>query len=369
MAGQRSDERNRGSAKAASRRRWVWGAGTAVVALGMGVLGGAPAAWADELGNSFAPSVVSDPLLEQLQADEVSANAALVAQEVASNTNVLAGETSLESAIAPAFSGLADSSNPTSILDGGVNVLFQFNTLFLGTAENAFNSLLGASFDPATLTGGFGGLRGLMDLSLFGLTDAFQFSDDETKMLTGIEGTLPFPTAAELSALQAQELAACELLNNGLGAFNSNLVASEQAAETAALGSNTALNGLVDRLLNSDNLLLATGENFVTSLMGVEGADPEGVTASLLIPSDTGVFDGGAIGGFEGIFDQYLAAFSDASGLTSADITTAFAPGVFDPTAFMAAVDSAIDSNAFDPFLTALTGPVLTEFATVLASF
>ncbi len=319
-------------------------------------------------GSAFAPDLVPDTL-QQLQADDVSSNAALVAQEVAVNANFLAGETNLESAIAPAFSGLADSSNSTSILNGLVNVLFQFNTLFLGTAENSFNSLLGTDFDPAALTDGFGGLRGLMDLSLLGLTDAVQFADDETKMLTGIEGTLPFPSDAELIALQAEELAACHLLDNGIATFNSTLVAGEQAEETAALGSNTALNGLVDRLFNSGNLLLASGENFVTSLMGVEGVDPAGVTTSLLIPSDTGVFDSGAIGGLEGVFDQLLAASSDAAGLTSADFTTAFAPGVFDPTAFTAALDSAIDSTALDPFLTALTGPVIADFGTVLASF
>ena len=41
----------------------------------------------------------------------------------------------------------------------------------MGTAENALNSALGADFDPAALTDGFGGLRGLMDLTLFGLTN------------------------------------------------------------------------------------------------------------------------------------------------------------------------------------------------------
>lgn len=367
MTVQRRFESRLPSTTVGTRWRFAVGASIAGAVLASGA--GGPAARADDLGGSAEPAVVSEPLLEGLQADEITANAALVAQEQAINTNVLAGETSFESAIAPAFSGLADSSNPTSILDGGLNVLYQFDTLFMGTAENALNSVLGADFDPAALTDGFGGLRGLMDLTLFGLTDAVHFSDDETKLLTGVEGTLPFPSAAELTALQAEELAACQLLNNGVAAFNANLVVGEQAAEMAALGSNTALNGLVDRLINSGNLVLGTGENFITSLMGVEGVDPQSVIASLLIPSDTNVFDSGAIGGFEGIVDQNLAALADAAGLTPADFTTAFGPSVFDPTAFTAAIGSAIDSTALGPFLTALTGPVLADFATVLASF
>lgn len=186
-----------------------------------------------------------------IQVDELGFNAGLVSQEAAANQSLLAGELNFESAIAPAFASLADSSGPTSILNGLLNDVFDFNRLFVGTGENVFDSLIGAdNFDPAALTGGFGGLRGIMDLSLFALTHAVQFADDETKVLTGTEGTLPFPTDAELSTLQADELAACQVLFNGELTFNSNLLHSELAAEVAAFGTNNALNGLIDRLIN-----------------------------------------------------------------------------------------------------------------------
>jgi hypothetical protein len=70
-------------------------------------------------------------------------------------------------------------------------------------------------------------------------------------------------------------------------AFNQNLVTEELAAESAAFGGNdSALNGAVDRMINIDNLYLATGES---SFNGVLGANysPAELTAS--VPTgDTG---------------------------------------------------------------------------------
>jgi hypothetical protein len=325
--------------------------------------------------SDLAPELVSAGLLTQIQGDELSINAALISEEVTANQSVLADELGFESAIAPAFGSLADSSGPASILNGLLNDAFDFNRLFIGTGENVFDSLVGAdNFDPAALTGGFGGLRGIMDLSLFTVTHAVQFADDETRILTGTEGTQPFPTEASLTTLQADELTACQALFNGELAFNSDLLHSEVAAETAALGSNNALNGLVDRLINLDNLMLSTDENALNSLLGVEAVVPSEITASLLTgvggsPMDpTNVFDTGQLGGLEGSFDQGLAAFADALGLTPSQFSDAFAPGVFDPTAFTAALQGAIDTTAFTPFLTDLA-PVLSDFGTILGSF
>jgi hypothetical protein len=293
--------------------------------------------------SDLAPDLVfADPLL-QLQAEEVSFNAALVSQEEAANATVSAGG--------------------------------DFNTLFAGTAENLFNSVLGAdNFDPGVATDGFGGLRGVMDLSLFAVTDAVRSADDETKVLTGVEGTLPFPSDAELALLQSDELTACQALFQGELAFNSNLLHSEVGAELAAFGSNNALNGLVDRLINADNLILSTGENALNSLFGVETVNPSAITASLLTgvggsaTDPTNVFDTGYLGGLEGFFDQNLAGFTDIAGLTPTQISDAFAPGVFDPAGFTTAIDSAIETTAFSPFLADLT-PVFTDFTTILSSF
>jgi hypothetical protein len=293
--------------------------------------------------NILAPDLVfADPLL-QLQADEISVNAALVSQEEAANATVSAGG--------------------------------DFNTLVVGTAENLFNSVLGAdNFDPAVLTDGYGGLRGVMDLSLFALTDAVRSADDQTKVLTGVEGTLPFPSDAQLAVLQSDELTACQALFHGELEFNNNLLSSEVGAETAAFGNNNALNGLVDRLINADNLSLSTQENALNSLFGVEAVNPSAITASLLTgvggsaTDPTNVFDTGYLGGLEGSFDQNLAAVADIAGLTPTQISDAFAPGVFDPAGFITAINSAIDSTAINPFFADLT-PVLTDFTTILQSF
>lgn len=122
------------------------------------------------------------------------------------------------------------------------------------------------------------------------------------------------------------------------------------------------------------NLVVSTGENALNSALGVETVVPSEITASLLTgvagsPTDpTNIFDTGDLGGLEGSFDQGLAAFADGLGLTPAQLSDAFAPGIFDPTAFTAAIQGALDTTAFTPFLADLA-PVLSDFSAVLASF
>jgi hypothetical protein len=173
-----------------------------------------------------------------------------------------------------------------------------------------------------------------------------------------------------------------DLINDEL-AFNANLLANEQLAATAAFGSNTALNGAVDRVINIDNLPLSTAENSFNSFIGADSVSapaqfvevaqpagvtlPEEVTASLLTGSPTTVFDSGALGGAEGFADQNAALFADLAGLNSAEITSALAPGVFEPTLFSTAIGDLIDPTAFTNLAPDFSS-IATDFSAVLTS-
>jgi hypothetical protein len=94
--------------------------------------------------------------------------------------------------------------------------------------------------------------------------------------------------------------------------FNTNLVANELAWETSTFGTPVALNGGLNRLFNVGNLILGTGEQTVNSfLSGVQTP----AISTLLTGTAGQVFNGGNIGGIEGIFDQSLAAGADFAGL------------------------------------------------------
>jgi hypothetical protein len=95
-------------------------------------------------------------------------------------------------------------------------------------------------------------------------------------------------------------------------AFNTNLVNSEMAWETATFGTNTAFNGGLDRLFNIPNLFVLTGEQTLNSFLG--GVQFPAV-GTVLTGTGAQVFNGGNIGGIEGIFDQTLAAGADFAGL------------------------------------------------------
>jgi hypothetical protein len=342
---------------------------------------------ADTLTSSLIGSVgpiSADPLLN-LQADELGSDATLVTDELASNANVVAGEETFESDIAAAFPSLFDTTGPTAfaaaaigvVVDDGLgsvfNRLFDVNNLFLSTSENMFNSLIGADdFDPAAINSSL-----LIDSALTpvsaggGIADIAQpiaapFLSGQIGGLEGITGNSLDADYATINFVNTQfgltlpDLAFQDVVtlgddlitfNNALVAdelaFNTNLLNEELAVEAAAFGGNeNALNGSVDRMINIDNLVLSTEENSFNSLIGAE-FNPAELTQSLLTGTSADVFDTGDLGGLQGIVDQSLALSADLAGLTPGDITSAFAPGAFDTTAFTAAVGDLFDVSAF----------------------
>ena len=349
--------------------------------------------------------------LPNIQAEELSANTGLISQELAANAGLVTSEESLFSSLtsaSPDPTGIAPDaitvgvlSDPTQAFDR----LLDANNLLLGTGENVFNSILGAdNFAPLNinhsliiggsatppinpeldaaaissragdpfLTGQIGGLQGVAGNDLAALSYA-------------LDGTL---TASLPNLSNAFITFNTDLVNDEL-AFNQNLLTEELAAEQAAFGSTNALNGSVDRMINIGNLPLSTAENSFNSVIGATEPDmavrytdltlptggtlPEEINASLLTgtgssPTDIpNVFDTGDLGGVEGFFDQNAALLTDLAGLNSAEITSALAPGVFEPTEFATAIGNAFDFGAFGN-LAPDAGSIATEFGAALMS-
>jgi hypothetical protein len=368
---------------------------------------------ADDLLALPSDTLTSADSLLNLQADELSSDATLIANELASNAGVVAGEESFESDIASAFPGLFDVGGLTPVgpvadivgpiaVGGGLGQvfdrLFDVNNLSLSTSENLFNSLIGAdNFDPATINASL-----LIDGGVTAVPPPIAV-DGVAEPLAGIAIGAPF-VSGQIGGFEgitgnslAVDYATINFLNTELGlslpnfvfqdvvtlgddlitfnnalvadelAFNAQLLNEELAAEAAAFGGNEdALNGSVERLFNIDNLFLSTEENSFNSLIGAEFSPAE-ITQSLLTGTTTDVFDTGDLGGVQGIFDQDLALSADLAGLTSGDITSAFAPGAFDATAFTAAIGDLFDVSAFSN-LTPDFATLSTDLGTIFTS-
>lgn len=102
------------------------------------------------------------------------------------------------------------------------------------------------------------------------------------------------------------------LVNNEL-AFNHALVTNEVAFEKLIFGTDSALNGALNRGFNAGNLLLGTGEQTINTLLGAPV--PTNFTSSLLLGSSAQVFNDGQIGGLLGAFDQSLMVPTDLVGI------------------------------------------------------
>lgn len=311
-----------------------------------------------------------DPLVN-IQAQELSANVSLIGEEISANTGLVTGEESLVSSIASAFPDLtgatpfaeiAAATAPGDPVVQAFDRLFDANNLFLGTSENVFNSILGAdNFDPVAINQSLL-LDGLSPIAYnvapnIGVGPGAPFLSGQIGGIQGVAGNdlaaLSYAVTGTLSAAVPTLGTAfanfdTALINDEL-AFNANLLNNEVLAETAAFGSNNALNGAVDRVINIGNLPLSTAENSFNSVIGADAGItlPEQITRSLLTGAPTTVFDSGALGGFEGFADQNAALLADLAGLNSADITGALVPGFFEPAVFSTAIGDLIDPTAF----------------------
>lgn len=157
---------------------------------------------------------------------------------------------------------------------------------------------------------------------------ATRFHDQFVQTLRAGAGAYAGAEAANASPLQAVANAAAtgplqqleqmhlgfnsNLLANEV-AFNNALVTNEVAFERQIFGTDSALNGILNRSFNVGNLLVGTGEQGLNLFFGVQ--EPLGFTQTLLLGSGAQPFNGGAIGGLAGAFYQSLTIPANVLGL------------------------------------------------------
>jgi hypothetical protein len=327
--------------------------------------------------------------LNSLLMQQAAANAELLKEQGDSLSIYTAEITSIERILASQVDlgnqTLGDVA-PLNSAFSSINEFVDANNLLIADSEKQFDSLIGAeNFSPAAIdssllipgvgtadvpfvTDGIGGVEGATGNTLAA------YGDYITYLNTQFGLSLADFTSQDLTNLASDDLAFNQALVADELAFNHNMLTEELAAESAAFGGNgSALNGVVDRVINIDNLYLATGESSVNDALGANYSPAE-LTASVLTGDNgytgtdpTTAFDTGELGGLQGIFDQNSALASDLAGLTPAEISSAFASGASDPTAFTAAIGDLYDLNVFTnlaPDFATMSG----DFDTILLS-
>lgn len=299
------------------------------------------------VGNAVAPfqvlAAAGTPaaFFTQLQAMELGFNSALVNGEFSFNAALVGQEAAVETAI---FGG-------TGAVNGVIDSAFNFWNTVLGTGELTADTMLGAQVPAGFLGsvvfpgggGAIGGLLGALDQKLLfdldvagaataavtgngSLQAALLAAVNGTGLQASLGGVLNGSFAASLPAsAQAllghspigllQQLAAdhMHLANTMLTdetGFNQNLLNSEVTWEATEFGP-SAFNGALNRAFNVVNLVPATAEQTVNSiLVGAQGPSLD----TIMTGTGQQVFNGGLVGGLEGIFDQILAAGADLHG-------------------------------------------------------
>ena len=95
--------------------------------------------------------------------------------------------------------------------------------------------------------------------------------------------------------------------------FDHSLLTNEVGFEQQLFGTDSALNGALNRSFNAANLTVGTVQQTADSLLGV--TVPSNFYANMLTGSAAQVFNGGQIGGLLGVFDQSLMVPTDLVGL------------------------------------------------------
>ncbi|MCV7377473.1 hypothetical protein BST11_20730 [Mycobacterium alsense] len=280
--------------------------------------GSTPAAAAQAAANT------PGSLLQQIETAQINFNTNLLASELTFNKSLLTNEVALERAIF----------GTDSALNGVVNRTFNVGNLLWGTAQQTLNTIVGApvptNFTSSLLqgssaqvfnSGAIGGPLGAFDQSLVVGADfaGLVLSSPPGQALLS---ALPASTqAAILSApgnfLQGLETSQINFNTNLIKsefAFNNTLLTNEVGLEKAIFGTDSALNGTVNRAFNVANLLVGTGQQ---AFNGLTGALPPQLAFNQSLLTGTGqqTFNGGQIAGLVGAFDQSLAFAADVAGL------------------------------------------------------
>ena len=316
--------------------------------------------------------------LSELLATELDVNSSLITGVLQLNDWLVDGERAVLQALTPLLGGTVDAAGVHGLVGHGLEQFFDGNNALLGIGETSLLGMFGARGTPAVPLD-------LVDLNASLITDTKVSSIQASMPFAGLEsvvdhyfGAVAF-IGAELAGLTEDDLEngsteqGFTTLVPDVAGFNAALFAAEQnfggqlgAAEVqleqAMFGTDSALNGVVNRLFNTVNLMFDGPLQSFNGLIGLTAA-PRDLTAALIVGGDQ-TFNDGSVGGLTGMADQALVALADLGGLLNGDgIAT---PGGFAPD--VAAVGEALRSLA-ETLLAGPFGDVFApdgEFATVL---
>ncbi|POX89307.1 hypothetical protein C3477_25555 [Mycobacterium kansasii] len=261
---------------------------------------------------------------KQLEQMQIGFTTSLVNNEMSLNHALVANEVALEKMIF----------GTDSALNGVINRSFNVGNLLLGTVEQTGNALVGVTV-PANFTSGLllgssaqvfnsgqiGGLVGAFDQSLMVPTDLAGIFVGNPTPLPAALGVFPAsaqalstsPVADFMAQLETAQLGSNTSLVANETSFNHALLTNEVAWEKGVFGTDSALNGVINRSFNVANLLVGTGEQAFDAVVGAQV--PANFISGLLTGSGAQTFNGGQIGGLVGAFDQSMMVGADVVGL------------------------------------------------------
>ncbi|BDB44457.1 MULTISPECIES: PE family protein [Mycobacterium] len=274
-------------------------------------------AYASAEAASVAALAAAGTPAQQLQAAILGFHANLLTNEQLFNSMLLTNEVAWEKQVF----------GTDSALNGALNRAFNAGNLLVGTGEQALNVLVGAptpaNFTAGLLTGSgaqvfnggqIGGLLGAFDQALMVPTDLFGLATGNTGPIAAAGASLQAAAAAgPFQQVESAQLGFHANLIANEQLFNNTLLTNEIAWEKQVFGTDSALNGALNRAFNVGNLFVGTGEQALNVLVGAP--TPANFTAGLLTGSASQTFNSGEIGGLPGIFGQGLMFGQDVLGL------------------------------------------------------
>ncbi|CAM3126175.1 PE family protein [Mycobacterium intermedium] len=292
--------------------------------VGAGKYAAAEANTVQLLANQVGAAAQATPaeFIQELDQAQIAFNTNLVNSELAFNKSLVLNEVAWERAIF----------GTDSALNGVINRGFNAGNLLFGTGQQLINTVVGAqvptNFTSSLLLGSsaqvfnggqIGSLVGAFDQSLAGAVNVAGLvvgSPPGLALLSlappPVQSALATP-GVFLQQLEQSQIAFNTNLVNSELAFDKSLVLNEVAWERATFGTDSALNGVINRGFNAGNLLLGTGQQLINTVAGAQV--PVDFNSSLLIGSGAQPFNGGEIGGLLGAFDQTTMAGINFLGL------------------------------------------------------
>jgi len=209
-----------------------------------------------------------------------------------------------------------------SALNGVINRLYNVGNMGLGAVQNSLLGVLGPEFFSGVNDGG--PTEGITNSLLVGLNPANVFNSGAIGGLEGmfVQGLQAF---ANLTGFPGDTL--MEELQSGLTGFNTSLVdflkdfnhtlvTSQVGLEEMIFGTDSALNGVINRSFNVLNMFLDAGQQGFLGLLGAEFSG-KAMTSSLLATPDyipDPIFALGDIGGLEGVLGNSYLVLADLVG-------------------------------------------------------